>query len=212
MLNPRAIAPLPSVRLRRPVRPGLRLPVWALLAMAVAMLLRVVSGLPVVQTPHSHGGVQHTHGAGGLAHNHDHGDADGHPVLAAGSTPHRHGDGPLHVDLPDGTALVQTAPVAQPRRAVKTNDYPVFIPVRWPPEHLVKAKPEPKPLPAPRHPHRDAHRDDYFCAAASIALASSVCDIPWPLEQAREVATHYGAPFLEHLPTPRQTRGPPRSA
>jgi len=188
--------------------------------MAVAVLLRVVSGLPVVQTPHAHGGIQHTHGAGGLAHDHehdhehdhDHDHDHDHVSVDVGSTPHRHGDGPLHVDLPDGGELVQPAPAAQPQRAVKTNDFPVFIPVRWPPEHLAKAKPEPTPLPEAPHDHRDTHRDDYFCAAAAVALAAGAFEVPWPLDATDVASTEYAAPLLGISPTPRQTRGPPLSA
>lgn len=209
---PRPTLSLPRVRLRRVAGARLRLPVWALLAMAVAMLLRVVSGLPVVQTPHAHGGIQHTHGAGGLAHDHDHDHDHDHAAADAGAIPHRHGDGPLHIDLPDGKTLIQTESAHPPRRLVKTNDYPVFIPVRWPPDHLAKKKPEPAPLPEAPHDHRDTHRDDYFCAAATAALSTGAFEVPWPLEAVHVASADYTAPLLGLTPTPRQTRGPPLSA
>lgn len=194
--------PVLSRRWRRRVRYGL--PVWAVAVMALAMLLRVVSGLPAISTPHHHGDVFHTHEAGGVAHDHpddhDHGH-DGTPVL------HRHGDGPYHVD---GVDHAERHAAARPARNIETNDFPVYIPVRWPPEAYRKAAEDhANEDPAAPEGAPEEHHSPYFCAAAAVALeAAPVAEPPVTACDALTLPLATAHP-RRIVVGPRQSRAPP---
>lgn len=167
--------------------------------MALAMLLRVVSGLPAVSVPHLHGDTLHTHGAGGIAHHHPESASGADPLaLAAGA--HRHGDGPYHVHANGAPA----------RGDVAANHFPVRIPVRWPPERAAA------PVEDTRHPHPPAphdappgQQDSYYCAAATAALQQTAAVALWLPDAAEAAQPRYTGAARPAQVTPRQSRAPP---
>ena len=165
--------------------------------MALAMLLRIVSGLPAVSAPHLHGDTLHTHGAGGIAHHHPE-SAFGPDPHAAGA--HRHVDGQYHVHANGAPA----------RGDVAANHFPVRIPVRWPPERPLEPAEESSPSHPPAPEDVPAGQGDtYYCAAATAALLQDAAAAPWlpdavEADQPRYVGTARPAQF-----TPRQSRAPP---
>lgn len=181
--------------------PRIRYTLPALAIMAIALLLRLVAGMPGASTPHHHGALHHTHEAGGVAHVHR--NHDPRPTPAA---PHRHGDGPYHVLAGGNPGHHHAAPPGPPRTIFPG------APRTGPPAPETKRN-------APHEPPRESpaapgevpgdHDGRYFCAAAMAALQLPPAPDLQILEPARTPAPCFTDILPRAIAGPRQPRAPP---
>jgi len=160
--------------------------------MALAVLLRAISGLPWVSAPHFHGAVAHLHGAGGIAHSH-------------GERGHHHGDGTYHRHVRGAEAAIPPPAAA--------NEFPIRIAVRTRPEvppttrETAPQVPEAPPaMPGPDAPGRD---DGYYCAASASALGLASPVAPAILWAEASVRPDNSAVVRRVWRGPIPPRGPP---
>lgn len=133
------------------------------IALLLALVLRAVSGLPIVSTPHQHGALSHSHGAGGITHTHA---ESSHPHT---HTPHDDTRGSGHVRVANHPAG------GKPLAAGNTeaDAFPIHIPVRRCPAGIPRhSTSAPKPVPRDDRPE-NGREDGYFCLASAFFVLDS---------------------------------------